>query len=85
MWPFKRKPESEIIRRSYTEVSRTFVALDDFDEVIGGKPQPYRRGQSYQVRPGNDELAKKVDIWAEDGLVKWGADVARVIGAGEVS
>lgn len=83
MWPFtRRKPE--IVVHTRTETMTTFEALEDFDEIVNNRVQPYRRGQFYQVREGNTELAEKANAWAERGLIKWGRSVAKVSGTGKV-
>lgn len=79
MWPFRRKrvaPTAE--GRFDMEVQsgrlqpRRFEVLEKIEGVqIGEVQQRYRPGLTYQVREGNDELARRVQSWVEAGKARW--------------
>jgi hypothetical protein len=84
MWPFSKKVEVEIYPDTKTESIQQFRALEDFRARINDREHQYRRGQSYNIRPGNDELAAAVRRFVDSGLVEMTNVVSKVTGTGEV-
>lgn len=43
-----------------------FIALEDFDGMVGGRPSHYLKNRTYTLRPGNNELKKALEGYTEE-------------------